>query len=159
MGADRIRQRGRVRGLSRAAARGCGGGGEFCNGGADAADPARGKEFCGGGGRDLLRPGCVHWKGERAGGVKAMATQLEKGRAFRALHEREGAFVIPNPWDAGTARMLAMTGFEALATTSAGCAFALGKADGTVALLATMAQIATIAAATDLPVSGDLENG
>jgi 2-methylisocitrate lyase-like PEP mutase family enzyme len=88
-----------------------------------------------------------------------MATQLEKGRAFRALHEREGAFVIPNPWDAGTARMLAMTGFEALATTSAGCAFALGKADGTVALLATMAQIATIAAATDLPVSGDLENG
>lgn len=88
-----------------------------------------------------------------------MATQTEKGRAFRALHEREGAFIIPNPWDAGTARLLAQVGFEALATTSAGSAFSLGKADGQVGLLATMEQCATIAAATDLPVSGDLENG
>jgi len=91
--------------------------------------------------------------------MRAMATQLEKGRAFRALHERAGAFIIPNPWDAGTARLLAQAGFEALATTSAGSAFSLGKADGQVGLLATMEQCATIAAATELPVSGDLENG
>lgn len=88
-----------------------------------------------------------------------MATQNEKGRAFRALHEREGAFIIPNPWDRGTARLLAHAGFEALATTSAGCAFSLGKADGQVGLLAAMEHVAGIAAATDLPVSGDLENG
>lgn len=88
-----------------------------------------------------------------------MATQSEKGRAFRALHQREGAFIIPNPWDAGTARLLAHTGFEALATTSAGCAFSLGKADGQIGLLAAMEHVATIAAASDLPVSGDLENG
>ena len=88
-----------------------------------------------------------------------MATQNEKGRAFRALHEREEAFIIPNPWDAGTARLLAHVGFEALATTSAGCAFSLGKADGTIGLLAAMEHVAGIAAATDLPVSGDLENG
>ncbi|MGC2639347.1 MAG: isocitrate lyase/phosphoenolpyruvate mutase family protein [Acidobacteriaceae bacterium] len=88
-----------------------------------------------------------------------MATQNEKGRAFRALHEREGAFIIPNPWDRGTARLLAHVGFEALATTSAGCAFSLGKADGKVGLLAAMEHVAGIAAATDLPVSGDLENG
>jgi 2-methylisocitrate lyase-like PEP mutase family enzyme len=88
-----------------------------------------------------------------------MATQAEKGRVFRALHEREGAFIIPNPWDVGTARLLAHAGFEALATTSAGCAFSLGRADGTTGLLDTMAHAATLAAATDLPVSGDLENG
>ncbi|HEY6448520.1 MAG TPA: isocitrate lyase/phosphoenolpyruvate mutase family protein [Acidobacteriaceae bacterium] len=88
-----------------------------------------------------------------------MATQIEKGRAFRALHEREGAFIIPNPWDRGTARLLAHAGFAALATTSAGCAFSLGKADGQVGLLAAMEHVAAIAAATDLPVSGDLENG
>jgi 2-methylisocitrate lyase-like PEP mutase family enzyme len=88
-----------------------------------------------------------------------MATQGEKGKAFRALHEREGAFIIPNPWDAGTARLLANAGFEALATTSAGCAFSLGKPDGSTGLLGTMAHAAAIAAATELPVSGDLENG
>lgn len=88
-----------------------------------------------------------------------MATQAEKGEAFRALHEREGAFIIPNPWDAGTAKLLASSGFEALATTSAGCAFSLGKADGTTGLLGAMAHVAAIVAATELPVSGDLENG
>jgi 2-methylisocitrate lyase-like PEP mutase family enzyme len=88
-----------------------------------------------------------------------MATQAEKGTAFRALHGREGAFIIPNPWDAGTAKLLAAAGFEALATTSAGCAFSLGKADGAIGLLGTMAHAAEIAAATGLPVSGDLENG
>jgi len=88
-----------------------------------------------------------------------MATQAEKGKAFRALHQRDSAFIIPNPWDAGTARLLAHAGFEALATTSAGCAFSLGKADGTTGLLGAMAHVAAIAAATELPVSGDLENG
>ncbi len=60
-----------------------------------------------------------------------MPTQTEKGRAFRHLHEREGAFIIPNPWDAGTARLLAGLGFEALATTSAGYAFSIGQRDNT----------------------------
>jgi 2-methylisocitrate lyase-like PEP mutase family enzyme len=88
-----------------------------------------------------------------------MATQAEKGKAFRALHEREGVFILPNPWDAGTARLLAHAGFEALATTSAGCAFSLDRADGMTGLLDAMAHVAAIAAATELPVSGDLENG
>jgi 2-methylisocitrate lyase-like PEP mutase family enzyme len=91
--------------------------------------------------------------------MQPMPTQNEKGRVFRALHQREGAFIIPNPWDAGTARILAHLGFEALATTSAGCAFSLAKPDGEIGLLAAMEHVAMIAAATDLPVSGDLENG
>src|SRR5216683_1952182 len=62
----------------------------------------------------------------------AMPTQSEKATAFRALHQRAGAFVIPNPWDAGTARLLAHLGFEALATTSAGFAFSRGRPDGGV---------------------------
>jgi 2-methylisocitrate lyase-like PEP mutase family enzyme len=88
-----------------------------------------------------------------------MIAQQEKGKAFRALHERERAFIIPNPWDAGTARMLAHLGFEALATTSAGNAFSLGQKDGTVGREGTLANAAAIASATELPVSGDLENG
>ena len=88
-----------------------------------------------------------------------MATQAEKGRAFRALHERDEAFLIPNPWDVGTARMLAHLGFEALATTSAGFAFSVGQRDNTVGRDRMMAHIAGIASATDLPVSADLENG
>jgi 2-methylisocitrate lyase-like PEP mutase family enzyme len=88
-----------------------------------------------------------------------MRSQLEKAEIFRALHERERAFIIPNPWDAGTARMLAHLGFEALATTSAGNAFSLGLADGKVGRERTLANVAEIAAATELPVSGDLENG
>jgi len=88
-----------------------------------------------------------------------MATQVEKGSAFRALHAGDGAFIIPNPWDVGTARLLAHEGFAALATTSAGCAFALGKADGTIGRETALEHVAVIAAATELPVSGDLENG
>ena len=88
-----------------------------------------------------------------------MKTQKEKGEAFRALHRREGAFIIPNPWDAGTARMLAQMGFEALATTSAGNAFAHGQEDGTMGREATLENAAAIVAAADVPVNGDLENG
>lgn len=86
-------------------------------------------------------------------------TQTEKAHAFRALHQREGAFILPNPWDIGTARLLAHLGFEALATTSAGFAFTLGRRDGKVSRDEVMAHIAAIAAATPLPVSADLENG
>ncbi|HEX4005390.1 MAG TPA: isocitrate lyase/phosphoenolpyruvate mutase family protein [Acidobacteriaceae bacterium] len=88
-----------------------------------------------------------------------MATQHQKATAFRALHAGPGAFLIPNPWDIGTARLLAHLGFEALATTSAGSAFALGQPDGAIGRAATLDHVAAIAAATDLPVSGDLENG
>jgi 2-methylisocitrate lyase-like PEP mutase family enzyme len=88
-----------------------------------------------------------------------MSTQSEKGRAFRALHQRENAFIIPNPWDLGTARLLAGLGFEALATTSAGHAFSMGREDGSMGRDQTMAHVAAIASATDLPVSADLENG
>jgi len=88
-----------------------------------------------------------------------MATQADKGRAFRALHERDGAFIIPNPWDPGTARLLARCGFEALATTSAGFAFSVGRRDNTVGRDRMMAHVEAIASATDLPVSADLENG
>lgn len=89
----------------------------------------------------------------------AMATQVEKGRAFRALHERDGAFIIPNPWDTGTARLLAHMGFEALATTSMGYAFSLGRRDNTLNRQETIAYASAIASATNLPVSADLENG
>ena len=89
-----------------------------------------------------------------------MATDTDtKARNFRALHERDGAFVIPNPWDVGTARILASMGFEALATTSAGFAFSLGLPDGGVTRDQALAHCSNIAAATDLPVSADLEKG
>jgi len=88
-----------------------------------------------------------------------MRTQAEKGSVFRALHEQDRAFVIPNPWDIGTARILAGLGFEALATTSAGCAFSLGQRDQTVGRERMMEHVAEIVLATDLPVSADLENG
>jgi len=88
-------------------------------------------------------------------------TQAEKARRFAALHRREGAFVIPNPWDAGTARILAGLGFEALTTTSAGLAFTLGRRDGEGSLTRaeTLANAKAIVDATDLPVAADLENG
>ena len=88
-------------------------------------------------------------------------TQAEKGERFRALHARPGAFVIPNPHDAGTARILTMLGFEALTTTSAGLAFALGRRDGAglVSREETLANAGAIVDATDLPVAADLENG
>jgi 2-methylisocitrate lyase-like PEP mutase family enzyme len=89
-----------------------------------------------------------------------MTTQAQKAAAFRALHERVGAFIIPNPWDAGTARLLTALGFEALATTSLGLANTLGRADGTGAVSRgeVLANCAEIAGATHLPVSADLEN-
>ena len=88
-----------------------------------------------------------------------MATQAEKGQRFAALHAREGAFVIPNPWDAGSAMILQHLGFEALATTSAGYAFSIGKLDGEVGLEDMIAHCRVLCEATPLPVSADLENG
>jgi 2-methylisocitrate lyase-like PEP mutase family enzyme len=85
--------------------------------------------------------------------------QMEKGHAFRALHQREGAFIIPNPFDVGTACLLAHLGFEALATTSAGYAFSIGQRDNTVGRDQMMVHVAAIASATPLPVSADLEHG
>lgn len=87
-----------------------------------------------------------------------MRSQMEKALAFRALHERPGIFIMPNPWDAGTAKLLAALGFEALATTSLGLANMLGRADSTVSRADTIENCRTIAAATDLPVNADLEN-
>ena len=88
-----------------------------------------------------------------------MTTQLDKGRAFRALHERPAAFIIPNPWDVGSARILAHLGFEALATTSAGFAFSSGQCDNTVGRDRMIEHVALLAGATSLPLSADLENG
>ncbi len=85
--------------------------------------------------------------------------QAEQGAAFRALHQRDRAFIIPNPWDVGSARLLAHLGFEALASTSAGYAFTAGKPDGTIGRKQMMMHIADLAAATPLPVSADLQNG
>jgi 2-methylisocitrate lyase-like PEP mutase family enzyme len=90
---------------------------------------------------------------------RSMSRQHDKARAFRQLHERPGAFVIPNPWDAGFARLLAHVGFEALATTSAGYAFSVGKTDYAIERDEMMTHVAAVVAATDLPVSGDLGNG
>lgn len=88
-------------------------------------------------------------------------TPTHKGEVLRALHQRPGIFVVPNPWDAGSARLLAHLGFEALATTSAGLAFSLGKADGSAVVTReeTLTNARTIVEATDLPVTADLENG
>ena len=88
-----------------------------------------------------------------------MLTQAEKGAAFVDLHKRAGTFIIPNPWDPGSARLLEHLGFEALATSSAGYAFSIGKADNAVGRDAMLAHAASVAAGTDLPVSIDLENG
>ena len=88
-----------------------------------------------------------------------MTTQAEKARQFQALHAREGAFIIPNPWDAGSARLMAGLGFEALATTSSGFAFTLGRLDGMVSLAEKLNHCRQLCAVTDLPISADLENG
>ena len=87
--------------------------------------------------------------------------QAVKGETLQALHRRQGIFVIPNPWDAGSAKLLAHLGFEALATTSAGLAFSLGKPDGSAVVTReeALANARTIVDATGLPVSADLENG
>jgi 2-methylisocitrate lyase-like PEP mutase family enzyme len=88
----------------------------------------------------------------------ATTRQEEKGRRFAALHDGE-PFVIPNPWDAGSARVLAALGFQALATTSSGFAFTLGRLDGGASLEDVVAHVEALDRATDLPVSVDLENG
>lgn len=88
-----------------------------------------------------------------------MTTQAEKAEQFRALHSAPEAFVIPNPWDIGSARLLALAGFKALATSSAGYAFSRGLPDNAVGRAQMMVHLAEIAGATDLPVSADLENG
>ena len=85
-----------------------------------------------------------------------MQSQAEKAARFRALHDGPGAFMIPNPWDAGTARLLASLGFEALATTSLGLAITLGRSTVTPAEI--IANCKAIAEATSLPVNADLEN-
>ena len=87
-----------------------------------------------------------------------MTRQEKKAETFRALHSGE-AFVLPNPWDAGSARVLAALGFKALATTSSGFAFTLGRLDGGVTLDEVAAHAAVLDEATDLPLSVDLENG
>ena len=90
-----------------------------------------------------------------------MTTRDEKYEAFQALHERPGVLVIPNPWNAGTARVLTALGFEALATTSAGYAFAVGRRDSAAGLTRDeiLENAKSIVEATDLPVSADLEDG
>lgn len=89
------------------------------------------------------------------------ATREQKYNVLRALHERPGAFVIPNPWDAGSARILTALGFEALATTSAGCAFSKGHLDSASEITrdVILQNAKEIAEATSLPVSADLQNG
>ncbi len=86
-----------------------------------------------------------------------MATQQEKAQKFRALHERKGAFVIPNPWDIGSARLFEALGFEALATTSSGFAYSLGRRDGQVSREEKLAHCRALCEASSLPVSADLE--
>ena len=90
--------------------------------------------------------------------LRVPPTQLEKAEAFKALHEGE-PFVIPNPWDAGSARVLEALGFEALASTSSGFAFTLGRLDGAATLEEVVEHARALDEATGLPVSIDLENG
>src|SRR6188508_453905 len=90
-----------------------------------------------------------------------MRTQAEKGRLFKERHAKPGILILPNPWDAGTAKLLQSLGFEALATTSLGMSNALGRADGegAVSRAELLENCRAIAEATDLPVNADLENG
>src|SRR4051812_9957325 len=90
-----------------------------------------------------------------------MSTQSEKAKVFQVLHQRNKPFVIGNPWDAGSARILTGLKYEALSTTSAGLAFSLGRKDGTAAVsrAEALANAKSIVEATDLPVAADLENG
>src|SRR4051812_22006150 len=85
--------------------------------------------------------------------------QHERATRFRALHDRPGTFVIPNPWDIGSARMLAGVGFEALATSSAAAAATFGRRDGRLTRDEALDHARAIVGATDLPVSADLERG
>src|ERR1044071_1607188 len=86
-------------------------------------------------------------------------TQLDKARQFQALHQRSGAFVMPNAWDAGSARVLAGLGFTAIATSSSACAGTLGRVDGKISLEEALSHIRAVAPSIDVPLSGDLENG
>jgi 2-methylisocitrate lyase-like PEP mutase family enzyme len=88
-----------------------------------------------------------------------MVDQHEKGNRFRALHQAAGVFVIPNAWDGGSARILSGLGFRALATSSGACAATLGRVDGKVTRDEALTHARHIVAATDSPVSADLENG
>ncbi len=88
-----------------------------------------------------------------------MLTQAEKGKLFRSLHKRSDAFIIPNPWDIGTARLLAHLGFEALQRPVRGMHFLLGQQDNSIDRDQMMMHVTNIVLATDLPVSADLENG
>jgi hypothetical protein len=81
----------------------------------------------------------------------------ERRARFRALHQKEQMFVMPNPWDVGSARLLQSAGFEALATTSAGFAWSVGRLDQTISRVELVAHVATLAAATDLPLNVDSE--
>src|SRR2546421_1678872 len=87
------------------------------------------------------------------------ATQVDKAIRFKQLHSGPRAFLIPNPWDAGSARILSGLGFEALATSSGACAAVLGRRDGKVTREEALAHARAIVDATDLPVSADLEKG
>jgi len=91
--------------------------------------------------------------------MASITDTADKVAALRALHEGPGAFVLPNPWDAGSARILTAFGFPALASTSAGAAFSAGLRDGALGRAAIIANAAAIVAETDLPVNADLENG
>ena len=88
-----------------------------------------------------------------------MATQSEKAQAFQALHEGDETFVIPNPWDAGSACLLEKLGFKALATTSAGFAETLGRVDGQVSVDEKVEHCRLLASVTEIPINADFENG
>ena len=88
-----------------------------------------------------------------------MATQLEKAQTFKTLHEGSDTFIIPNPWDAGSARLLQSVGFKALATTSAGFAQSLGRLDGQISVHEKIEHCRAVTSVTDIPVSADFENG
>ena len=91
--------------------------------------------------------------------VSTMATQEEKARQFLALHQPGDPLLLPNPWDPGSAKILATLSFGALATTSSGCAATLGRLDGQVSRDETLAHAAAIVSSVEVPVSADLENG
>lgn len=88
-----------------------------------------------------------------------MTTQLEKAKAFKALHDAGETFIIPNPWDAGSALQMEEAGFKALATTSAGFAWTLGRKDGEVSLEEKLAHIRALSSVTSVPINADFENG
>lgn len=88
-----------------------------------------------------------------------MSTQKEKCEQFSRLHQEPGAFVMPNPWDAGSAKLLQGMGFKALATTSAGLAYTLGRVDGEVSLQEKLQHCSQLTAATTIPINADFENG